>query len=46
MELRVEWAGEDVRCSHGEYGVGDYWSWKAWRDSLTGVQALGDVGRH
>ena len=45
MELRGEWNGESVSCSEGEYAVGDYWSWKGWRDGLAGVQALGDVGR-
>ena len=44
MELRGEWQAERVQCSEGEYAVEDYWSWKGWRDGLTGVQALGDVG--
>ncbi len=45
MELAGEWDAESVKCSDGEYAVEDYWSWKGWRDGLTGVQALGDVGR-
>ena len=36
---------EQVNCSEGEYAVDDYWSWKGWRDGLTGVRALGTVGR-
>lgn len=44
-ELQGQWIGDSVKCSEGEYAVDDYWSWKGWRDSLTGVQALGNVGR-
>ncbi|CAK0738802.1 hypothetical protein CVIRNUC_001095 [Coccomyxa viridis] len=45
MELRGAWRGDQVNCSEGEYAIDDYWSWKGWRDSLAGVQALGTVGR-
>ena len=48
QELSGVWEGETVACSaaaaQGGFEVGNYWSWKGWRDRLSGVQPLGEVG--
>jgi hypothetical protein len=43
-ELSGAWGRGEVACSRGSFAADDYWSWKGWRDSLTHVQALGEVG--
>lgn len=47
-EVSGTWEGQTVACSaagaRGGFEVGNYWSWKGWRDGLSGVQPLGEVG--
>ena len=43
-ELSGAWQRGEVACSRGAYRPDQYWEWKGWRDGLTHVQPLGEVG--